>query len=283
MKKFEESISENSTWITLTPNKGAASLPFYVTEAGHFYTDSNYCVSRNEHDSFLLLYTIKGSGIIQSQGDEIELVSDNAVIIDCHKPHLYKSKENWEFLWLHIKGTGLENMHNLIYPDHIVPVDLLGSKTPLTNCEIIAKCNASGIINSCQLSLDLHLILNALLNSRLNKEQMKSGIRYSDFVEKAVSFIETNYSSPITLEDIIEEIPLSKYHFIRIFKQITLSTPYHYLTAYRINAAKILLRSKNISVSEVAKRCGFSDTSNFINQFKKHTGQKPLEYKNYFV
>ena len=81
----------------------------------------------------------------------------------------------------------------------------------------------------------------------------------------------------------IADIPLSKYHFIRVFKRIMGTTPYNYLTNYRINNAKILLKTTDLSVYEIAERCGFSDTSNFIVQFKKHTGQKPLEYRRYFL
>ncbi|MGN0106599.1 MAG: helix-turn-helix domain-containing protein [Hominilimicola sp.] len=52
---------------------------------------------------------------------------------------------------------------------------------------------------------------------------------------------------------------------------------------YRINCSKILLRTENISVGEIAGRTGFADVSNFIIQFKKQTGQKPMDYRKRFA
>lgn len=52
---------------------------------------------------------------------------------------------------------------------------------------------------------------------------------------------------------------------------------------YRINRSKILLRSTNKSIAEIAEACGFSDTSNFISQFKKHTGIRPTHYRKDFL
>ena len=80
----------------------------------------------------------------------------------------------------------------------------------------------------------------------------------------------------------IQDIHISKYHFIRIFKRIIGITPYNYLTNYRINISKTLLISTDKTISEISEECGFSDTSNFISQFKKHTGQRPFEYRKDF-
>lgn len=284
MKKYEESFSEKSVWITQTPTLATANLPFFVTESGHFYAESDYAVNRDFHDSFLFLYTLNGSGRIKSSDETITLPENSAVLIDCHKFHSYSSvSPMWEFIWLHIKGSGIEAMFNLIYPEQISAIDVSNALTPTVCDELLKKRSQSDLLTSVQASLHLHNILNTLLKCRLSSEQSKINNRYADFVNQATKLIREGYSQPLTIDDILKNIPLSKYHFIRIFKQIMGVTPYHYLTNYRINTAKILLRSEDISISEAAERCGFADTSNFINQFKKHTGQKPLEYKRYFL
>lgn len=284
MKKYEESFSDKSIWITQTPTLPAASLPFFVTESGHFYAESDYAVHRDFHDSFLFLYTLKGEGKIQSGNASITLPANHATVIDCHKFHSYSSlSQTWEFIWLHIKGSGIEAMFNLIYPEQISAIDVANSIGISVYKDLLEKSAQPDISNSVEISAHLHNILNTLFKLRLNSEQNKISRRYADFINQATIIIQEGYSSPLTIDDILKNIPLSKYHFIRIFKQIIGVTPYHYLTNYRINAAKILLRSEDISIGEVAERCGFADTSNFINQFKKHTGQKPLEYKRYFL
>lgn len=59
-------------------------------------------------------------------------------------------------------------------------------------------------------------------------------------------------------------------------------TPYSYLTNYRINRSKELLRSTSMSITDISEECGFLDPGNFIAQFKKRTGMRPLQYRRDF-
>lgn len=61
------------------------------------------------------------------------------------------------------------------------------------------------------------------------------------------------------------------------------TTPYSYLTSYRINMSKRMLRLTDRSIAEIAENCGFLDTSNFITHFKKHVGVKPMQYRKDFI
>ena len=280
MRKYDEHVLDTSSWITKTPTAFVTSLPFYITEMGHFFAESNYSVTRDFHDSFLFLYTLEGSGQIKSGGTTINLCENSATLIDCHKLHSYSSSSSsWEFIWLHLKGDGVKAMYELIYPEEISAIDV--PKEFLMYDSFREKNSQPDILSSAEESAQLHSLLNTLFKCKLHIEHTNN-VRYSEFINKAVSIIQNNFSEPLSIDDLLSEIPVSKYHFIRIFKQLMGVTPYQYLMNYRITKAKILLRSEDISINEVAEKCGFSDTSNFINQFKKHTAQKPLEYKQYF-
>ena len=98
-----------------------------------------------------------------------------------------------------------------------------------------------------------------------------------------IDFIQNNYSDSISIDDMIQNIHISKYHFIRLFHRIMGTTPYNYLTNYRINKSKLLLRTTNKSIAEISEECGFLDTSNFISQFKQNTNQKPTDYRRDFT
>ena len=128
----------------------------------------------------------------------------------------------------------------------------------------------------------LYKQFKVLLFSLLETERNHQKGTYSADIDTAATFIRKNYSHPLTIDDIIRNIPISKYHFIRLFRRIMGVTPYSYLMNYRINRSKILLRSTNKSIAEIAETCGFSDTSNFIFQFKKHTGIRPTHYRKDF-
>ena len=285
MGKYSERIADKSVWLTATPSQTTLALPFYITEAGHFYAEPDYKVSREHHDSYLFMYTLSGCGKIMSDNAIATLPVGGAVIIDCQKSHSYAScADGWEFLWIHIKGSSVQAFLDMLYPGGVFAINIsrrgeFASKTK----ELIYKIGENDILSAALSSSRLHDLFCMLIADSIKAEQEKSRGRYSEYVERVIDLIHQKYSQVITIDDIISGIPISKFHFIRLFKRIMGTTPYNYLTNYRINSAKLLLRTTDMPVAEIADKCGFSDTSNFIVQFKKHTGQSPLRYRRYFA
>lgn len=149
------------------------------------------------------------------------------------------------------------------------------------NC-IIEETKQNNITAHIRISSHVHSVFNAVCFASLENDHADIRHNGTDDVDIVVEYIENNYDHPITVDDMIKNIPISKYHFIRRFKRTMGVTPYSYLTNYRINMSKKLLRSTDKSVSEIAERCGYLDTSNFIEHFKRYTGQKPLQYRRDF-
>lgn len=284
MGKYKEKISDNSIWITATPPPAALSLPFYVTESGHFFADDGYEVRRSTHDSLLLLYTVSGSGTAEAGGSCVSLPAGCCAVIDCHEPHRYFADNGkWEFLWLHIRGSASKQFFELLYPSGVRAVKPIEpERFAAAVSEVISKTDRADILSASFVSASLHSVFNMLLEGSLKTERSKNTGRYYGYIRSAESFIKSRFAEQLTVEDIMREIPMSKYYFIRMFKRITGTTPYNYLINCRINEAKIMLRTTELSVGEIAERCGFLDTSNFIAQFKKSAGQKPLCYRRYF-
>ncbi len=96
-------------------------------------------------------------------------------------------------------------------------------------------------------------------------------------VVQAKLFIDEHYAEHLDLENISDEACFSKFHFIRLFRNVYGKTPHQYLTTVRIEKAKILL-TKNIPVSEVCYDVGFESLSSFSGLFRKLTGRSPSEY-----
>lgn len=159
--------------------------------------------------------------------------------------------------------------------------------------EMISVCIDSGVIekwNSDKLSVVLFAILEKIntlsyccLNYRKalseiydsnidNKEQPENSLRR--VVDKIVETPEKN----VSIDKMAQESYMSKYYFVRRFKDSTGITPHQFCMQNRIRKAQKLLRKKS-AVADVATEMGFYDQSHFDKCFKKIVGISPQEYR----
>ncbi|XTR39077.1 helix-turn-helix domain-containing protein [Paraclostridium tenue] len=96
--------------------------------------------------------------------------------------------------------------------------------------------------------------------------------------KNVLSLIESEYQSPLTLDDLSKAAGMTPKYFCRFFSEMTNKTPIEYLNYYRIEIACEQLLTTNYSITEIALNCGFNDVSYFIKMFKKHRGITPKQY-----
>lgn len=101
-------------------------------------------------------------------------------------------------------------------------------------------------------------------------------------IQAVCTYIESHFGCCLSLNDLSHIAGLNKYVLLKKFTRQQGITPYQYLSAVRINQAKLLLES-GIVPSETALRCGFSDQSHFTRFFKTFTGLTPKSYQNIFI
>jgi len=99
-----------------------------------------------------------------------------------------------------------------------------------------------------------------------------------EYVRKAVNYIREHFSEKLTVEQIASAVGLSKYYFLRQFKQVTGTTVIAYLNSTRCCYAKELFLGGAENVKEVALRCGFENFSYFTEVFRRYTGRLPSDY-----
>jgi AraC family transcriptional regulator len=93
------------------------------------------------------------------------------------------------------------------------------------------------------------------------------------------AYIEEHIAEQIPLAILARFVRLSAYHFCRAFKRSFGMPPHRYHNARRIEHAKMLLAQPTCSVTEIALKVGFSETSSFTAAFRKTTGSTPTDYR----
>ena len=98
-------------------------------------------------------------------------------------------------------------------------------------------------------------------------------------LKPALEYIETHYGQNITLETLARLTGLSPKYFCRFFHTIVHRSPIDYLNYYRVECASHFLTATDMTVAEIAQRCGYNDSSFFIKQFRKYKGTTPRRYR----
>ena len=127
--------------------------------------------------------------------------------------------------------------------------------------------------------LELYIQQLLVLICRFRCER-KVQIRESDKIIYTVSdYIRTNFEQDITLESLSRIFAVSEGYLSRKFKQVTGMGLNQYITLVRISNSERLLRESDLSITEVAERCGYGDSNYFAAVFKKVKGITPLRYR----
>lgn len=99
-------------------------------------------------------------------------------------------------------------------------------------------------------------------------------------IKQALQMIRSDYSQPLTLQDLSAEANMSPKHFCRVFREFTGHTPIDYLNRYRIDRAAEQIYATTESVTEIALHCGFNDPGYFSRTFRRYRGISPLQFRS---
>lgn len=98
-------------------------------------------------------------------------------------------------------------------------------------------------------------------------------------IAQAAAYMEEHYAEDFSVSELLAVSHYSQRHFIRLFSAAYHTTPQKYLLGIRLRHACAKLREGVLNITEVATRCGFSDSNYFSRVFKKELGVTPSVYR----
>ncbi len=278
MLSTEKFVKPNSDFYVYTPSTLAAKLFLYPTIVGHFSYEPGYNLHRDSYDSFLCMYIKNGSCSVTSDGKTFTAGKGQIVLLDCYKPHSYSSDVAWDAFWFHFDGVQARDYYNEITANRNIVLSLGATyrfeKYIKKIYEVFKDSipTADALLNSWIINIMTELMVNRAV---LEKENI-----ISDVIEDIISYITDNISENITLEQLAKKASLSPYYFSRQFKAETGFTPHDYILTAKINHAKYLLVSSQMSIKDICFNLGFNSESAFCIAFKKKVDATPSEYRS---
>lgn len=137
-------------------------------------------------------------------------------------------------------------------------------------------------IRVCQSKTGMINFLNQSLTAMFHPQVFKDKEAMSNYkpeVDRAIHFIQQNYTKKISLDVISKEVNLSPGYLCRSFKTQVGSTITNYINGLRLEQAKVLLMKPDCTVKEVSYQVGFDDPLYFSRLFKKHYNMSPSTVK----
>lgn len=279
-ERGEHVWSADSVRLILTPSTKARSLYFYTQEVGYFKTSFPYYCERRHLDSFLIIYTVSGKGILEYEGCTYTITEGMCFLLNCEEHHLYRTAEheNWEILWLHFNGPSALGYYQEITKDGFRIMDCLSSSGIAdTIQEIISRHQQKDSFTEAAVS---HLIDRILTCFLLRSSTAASeDFVLPDYIRDLAREIDRNFRDNLTLAFFETKYHRSRFHISREFHRYMGITINEYLINSRISYAKELLKYTDLTIEEITYETGMNHVSHFINLFKKREDMTPLKYR----
>ena len=232
------------------------------------------------HPEFI--FVAGGSGRFETKDNQYPVKANDIIICSkdvVHSEYIFDSPDI-EIYHLGFSGTILGNMQE----DEIItePFCIIhtGAQFEIIKAYFVALLNESQSMQMGSKVIEDDL-MRVLLLSVLRLAVCDMGRLYSQnraFLE-AKDYFDKNYLSINNIEEACKTLNINKFYLTHIFKEQLGMPPIRYLLTKRIKKAKMLLTSTNLSVHEIALKCGYSDTAYFCRAFKKCEDTTPLQYR----
>lgn len=136
-------------------------------------------------------------------------------------------------------------------------------------------------LTSCQSIDDLDELLRGLCDRLMSREApTESSAEEEDGIGQVVRYMEEHFSDPeISMAALADSFDITTTRFSLTFKEKLGMSPLEYLTLLRVEHAKELLASTDMTIREISARTGYYDAGSFIRRFKQVTGETPLQYR----
>lgn len=253
-----------------------------VYNVGYQKCEPEYQWGPGIRDHYCIHHILSGSGVYTTGKVSVRLNAGDTFILFPGVELQYQADkdEPWEYCWAGFMGTDAASIIRNTGFCKETPYILKG-KIPeeevRSGLEEIYKNKGNTYESSVAMTGSLYSLLAVFMHYADRTEPEKDS--HVMYVEKAMSYIETNYSYPITVEDIAYYVGISRSHLFRSFQNYMRKSPKDYLSGYRIRQACRLLRETDLSVSTIAYSVGFENNLYFSKAFRKQKGMSPSEYR----
>ena len=246
-----------------------------------------------------IYYVTKGSAKLHLQSETFELQPHNLYIIPQNTLHSYECCGTFEHFYLHVYEKFKEETDIFDYYDFpacvkaevgdeelfrnmcsLHPEAALPTSDPSAYDNNTMFMDYVGRYNSMSLYEKMYLRgVTLIFFSRFMRCATPRLWTRDERMKRVLEYINRNLYEEIDIESLATVACVTSTYLIRLFKMNLNVTPLKYITQKKVERAKLLLLTEDISIKELAYKIGFNDVSYFVRLFRSVTGTTPQQYR----
>ncbi len=138
-------------------------------------------------------------------------------------------------------------------------------------------------VEDCRDSGELGALANAMYHDFIYRvHHLRSNPNYSHAIQKCCDYIELSLDRKIRTADLAALVGYTEYYLTEKFKKETGQSVSSYIRYARVERAKVLLESTDLSIREIAEQLAFNTVNYFIQSFRDTAGYTPAQYRKRF-
>ncbi len=254
------------------PTRGHADGYYFDLEKGRTLSE------------YQLLYITEGQGVFHSRTvAEARLKEGDFFLLFPGEWHSYHptGPRGWKKYWIGFRGHNIDDRVRAGFLSPTKPIYHVGFSDDIVHLyrdalqaaqaeEASSQQVMAGIVN--------HLI--GLMYSKERNIELKARHQgHVDLINRARLRIREELESPLTIQQVAEDLGMSYSNFRKLFKEHTGLSPATYQQDLRLQRAKELLSTTTLSIKEIAYRLDFESPDYFSSKFKIKTGRKPSDLR----
>jgi len=233
-------------------------------------------------NGYYIVFITKGEGVLESAKTKAcEMKAGTCFLLFPGIWHRYKPHPHsgWEEYWVGFNGKSIDElMKTGIFKPESPCIETGLNEELLQLFHHLLDIVKTGKIGYRQVIPGIVLQILGLLNA-VSNFQNDTGNRNERIVSKAKFLLQESIESPVSLEDIAKELPMGYSNFRKVFKEVTGLSPNQYQLDLRLEKAKNLLTTSNLTIKEVACQTGFKSIFYFSRMFRQKNNITAKEYR----
>jgi len=228
--------------------------------------EKNTVIPKHSHSCYELVYYLKAKGDISISEKAYPFSSYSFSLTAPYSEQIETHYEDNELMYIGFTGEDLPLIEEGVYSDG---EDLSVKKAVY---DIISECSEQKGLFEEMVSLKLKEL--CILLQRLKRKSISA----AHSLEYAANFIKENYHTKISFKELAHSCGYSSDYFRHKFLKIYGTSPQQFQMEVRLESSKKILARNGGNCTEAAYMCGFSNSAQFSQMFKKYYGISPKKY-----